>query len=50
MTNTKENQKADTNDKKVEGGSGKDRRKALTMIDTDKERRLWNRRKKKPIK
>ena len=54
MTDINDDQKNKENQKEDERRSGKDRRKVHTMINPDKDRRAWNRRKirttKKPKK
>lgn len=47
MRDSSDNQQKQKNNKKPERRSGKDRRKVHTMIDPDKDRRTWDRRKKK---
>jgi hypothetical protein len=48
MTNKNDDQTTKKNQKEIEKRSGKDRRKVHTMINPDKDRRVWNRRKKNP--
>ena len=46
MIDKNDEQPTPTDHKEFEKRSGKDRRKVHTMIDPDKDRRTWNRRKK----
>ena len=48
MTDKIDEQPTPTDRKEFEKRSGKDRRKVHTMINPDKDRRVWNRRKKNP--
>jgi len=48
MTDKNVAQKTKKNQKEDERRNGKDRRKVHTMIDPDKDKRIWDRRKKNP--
>jgi hypothetical protein len=50
MTDINEDQQSEKNHNESDRRSGKDRRKVHTMINSDKDRRIWDRRKKKPNK
>lgn len=47
MTDRNDDQQTQKNHKESERRSGKERRKVHTMIDPDKDRRQWDRRKKR---
>jgi len=49
MTDKNDDPQTEKNHKESEKRSGKDRRKVHTMIDPDKDRRSWNRRKKSKV-
>jgi len=48
MTDKNVAQKTKKNQKEDERRNGKDRRKVHTIIDPDKDKRIWDRRKKNP--
>jgi hypothetical protein len=50
MTDINEDQQSEKNHNESDRRSGKDRRKVHTMSNSDKDRRTWDRRKKKPNK